>query len=206
MANYYYSENPDVVHQERQWNFNLLDNELHFITDNGVFSKRTVDFGSRTLLSALKKAQLLDRSSGTLLDVGCGYGPLGLAIAKRYPQLKVDMTDVNQLALELAKRNAKLNNIDNVKIFASDVYDNVQRTDYDVIISNPPIRAGKRVVHAILEGAVNHLKSKGTLIVVIQKKQGANSAKKKMEEVFGNCQLIARNKGYQILQSYKESK
>lgn len=206
LTNYYYSENPDVVHQERQWNFNLLDNELRFITDNGVFSKRTVDFGSRTLLSALEKNQLLGRLSGTLLDVGCGYGPLGLAIAKKYPQLKVDMIDVNQLALDLAKRNAELNDINNVNIFASNIYEHVSCVDYDAIVSNPPIRAGKQVVHAILEGAVNHLKNEGTLTVVIQKKQGANSAKKKMEEVFGNCQLIARNKGYQILQSYKESK
>lgn len=206
MTNYYYSENPDIEHQERQWSFSLLGNNLRFITDNGVFSKRTVDFGSRTLLAAVEHIQLFDQISGSILDVGCGYGPIGLALAKRYPKLKVDMVDVNQLALELAKRNAELNQIDNANIFTSDVYEQVQCTDYSAIISNPPIRAGKQIVHSILEGADHHLKNNGTLTVVIQKKQGANSAKKKMEEVFGNCQLIDRNKGYQILQSRKELK
>lgn len=203
MTNYYYSENPDIEHQERKWNFNLLGNEFRFVTDNGVFSKRTVDFGSRTLLEALEESHLFDEMDGKVLDVGCGYGPIGLAIAKKYPQLEVDMVDVNNLALDLAKENAGTNGIHNVNIFASNVYQQIIPTDYSAIVSNPPIRAGKKVVHEILEGAFDHLKDGGTLTVVIQKKQGAPSAKKKMEEVFGNCQMIARNKGYQILQSKK---
>ena len=205
MTNYYYSEHPDVEHQERRWNFSLLGNEFHFVTDNGVFSKRTVDFGSRTLLDALEATGMFENLQGTVLDVGCGYGPIGLALAKRYPQLAVEMVDVNHLALDLAKENAALNEINNVDIFASDVYAQVDKSDYQAIVSNPPIRAGKKIVHQILEGAFGHLQAGGTLTVVIQKKQGAPSAKKKMEEVFGNCQMIARNKGYQILQSQKES-
>lgn len=205
LTNYYYSEHPDVEHQERRWNFSLLGNEFQFVTDNGVFSKRTVDFGSRTLLSALEATSKFENLQGTVLDVGCGYGPIGLAIAKRYPQLKVEMVDVNHLALDLAKENAKSNEINNVDIFASDIYAQVDKSDYQAIVSNPPIRAGKKIVHQILEGAFDHLQIGGTLTVVIQKKQGAPSAKKKMEEVFGNCEMIARNKGYQILQSQKES-
>lgn len=205
MTNYYYSEHPDVEHQERRWNFDLLGNEFYFVTDNGVFSKRTVDFGSRTLLDALEATGMFENLQGTVLDVGCGYGPIGLALAKRYSQLTVEMVDVNHLALDLAKENATLNEINNVDIFASDVYTQVDKKDYQAIVSNPPIRAGKKIVHQILEGAFDHLQAGGTLTVVIQKKQGAPSAKKKMEEVFGNCQMIARNKGYQILQSQKES-
>lgn len=205
LTNYYYSEHPDVEHQERRWKFSLLGNEFQFVTDNGVFSKRTVDFGSRTLLSALEATSKFENLQGTVLDVGCGYGPIGLAIAKRYPQLKVEMVDVNHLALDLAKENAKSNEINNVDIFASDIYAQVDKSDYQAIVSNPPIRAGKKIVHQILEGAFDHLQIGGTLTVVIQKKQGAPSAKKKMEEVFGNCEMIARNKGYQILQSQKES-
>lgn len=205
MTNYYYSENPDVKHQVRDWNFELMGNQFQFETDNGVFSKHTVDFGSRTLLNALEKSQTLSDFHGKLLDVGCGYGPLGLAIAKKYPQAKVEMVDVNNLALELAKKNAQLNQIQNAVIYQSNVYDQVQAHDFDAIISNPPIRAGKKIVHQILSGAAEHLVENGTLTIVIQKKQGAASAKKKMEEVFGNCQLIMRNKGYQILQSMKEN-
>ena len=204
MANYYYSKNPDVKHQERDWNFELLGNQLKFITDNGVFSKNTVDFGTRVLLNALEKNnELINKSK--ILDVGCGYGPIGLAIAKKYPQAHVDMVDVNELALELAKKNANINEINNVSIYSSDVFDNITSNDYQMIISNPPIRAGKKVVHTILNDAFDHLAEDGLLTIVIQKKQGAASAKKKMETVYGNCQLIARDKGYQILQSKKKN-
>lgn len=203
MTNYYYSENPEINRQQRQWNFELMGNQLHFTTDNGVFSKRTVDFGSRTLLEALMRTNQLANLKGAILDVGCGYGPIGLAIAKANPKLHVDMIDVNELALDLARQNAHQNHLDNVGIFTSNVYDQVKKTDYEMIISNPPIRAGKEVVHSILSGAYDHLKTGGFLTIVIQKKQGAPSAEKKMKAVFGNCQLILRNKGYQILQSQK---
>lgn len=203
MTNYYYSENPDIKHQERTWNFELMGNHFQFVTDNGVFSKSTVDFGSRTLLRALMETGQLKTMEGNVLDVGCGYGPIGLAIAKKYPQLHVDMVDVNELALELARKNALNNQIENVTIFSSNVYDNVTANDYQMIISNPPIRAGKKIVHQILEEAKDHLAPNGYLTIVIQKKQGAPSAKQKMMTVFGNCDLIFRDKGYQILQSQR---
>lgn len=200
MTNYYFTQNPDVVHQEKNWHFNLYERDFIFTTDNGVFSKSTVDFGSRLLLEALKDHNL----SGKLLDVGCGYGPLGLALAAKFPTLTVDMVDVNLLALQLANKNAQQNGITNVNIFESDGYQAVVANDYNAIITNPPIRAGKQVVHRILEEAKAHLALEGTLTIVIQKKQGAPSAKKKMEEVFGNCEVLLKNKGYFILQSTKK--
>ncbi|MCP0886391.1 class I SAM-dependent methyltransferase [Ligilactobacillus sp. WILCCON 0076] len=201
MTNYYYTKNPDVEHDEKKWDFTLLGNKLHFITDNGVFSKRRVDFGSCVLLNAI---ELYDFKDAKLLDVGCGYGPLGLALAKKFPTAVVDMIDVNELALDLAKRNAQNNGITNSNIWESNQYEEVKQSDYNVIITNPPIRAGKEVVHNILSGAKDHLRENGMLIAVLQKKQGAPSAKKKMEEVFGNCTVIAKEKGYFILQSTKE--
>ena len=203
MTNYYYSENPEVTHQERHWNFELLGNNFQFTTDNGVFSKRTIDFGSRTLLKALAQKDQLTGVKGKILDVGCGYGPIGLALAKKYPQLQVDMVDVNELALSLARQNAIANKVQNVKIFTSNVYQNIKDDDYTMIISNPPIRAGKKIVYEILTGAYAHLAINDFLTVVIQKKQGAPSAKKKMTEIFDNCKMIFRNKGYQVLQSQK---
>lgn len=197
MANYYYSKNPDVVHDQQEWEFTLRGQALTFVTDNGVFSKRTVDFGTRTLLDTFDFAAL---PAGPLLDVGAGYGPIGLTLAKEQPQRHVDLVDVNELALSLARENAQRNQISNVTIFSSDQYAAV--TDqYAAILTNPPIRAGKPVVHGILSGAYAHLLPGGVLTVVIQKKQGAPSAQQKMQEVFGNVAVLAKNKGYFILQS-----
>lgn len=172
---------------------------MNFTSDNGVFSKNTVDFGSKLLIEAFE----LEEKSGEILDVGCGYGPMGLTIAKEFPESQIEMVDVNLRALELAKENAELNKISNTHIYESSVYDNVTATDYQAIISNPPIRAGKKVVHAILEGAFAHLRKNGELWIVIQKKQGGPSAEKKMEEVFGNVETVTKDKGYFIFRSIK---
>lgn len=197
MTNYYYSKTPDVHHQEYTWAFKLRGQTLNFVTDNGVFSKHTVDFGTRTLLETFSFADL---PAGAILDVGAGYGPIGLTLAKVQPQRQVDLTDVNELALNLARKNAARNQITNVRIFSSDQYAAVTKK-YAAIVTNPPIRAGKKVVFGILAGAQAHLLPQGTLTVVIQKKQGAPSAKREMQRVFGNVQVLAKNKGYFILQS-----
>lgn len=201
MTEYYFSPDPKTTHEEKIWSFTLLGNEFHFTTDNGVFSKKTVDFGTRVLLQAAGQLDL--KNCQALLDVGCGYGPIGLALAKKFPQLKADLVDINQRAVNLAQKNAELNEVKNVNIWTSDVYQQVAKTDYDLVITNPPIRAGKKIVHAILSGAKEYLKTEGRLLVVIQKKQGAPSAKKKMATVFGNCQIVLRSKGYYVLESVK---
>ena len=167
-----------------------------------MFSKNTIDFGSQLLIESYEVPPHL--AQGKLLDVGCGYGPMGLSFAKAYPEMSVEMVDVNERAMDLAKRNAEANGIQNVTIHESNTYDNVHAKDYSVIISNPPIRAGKEVVHRILAEAYDHLIKEGQLVIVIQKKQGAPSAQKKMQEVFGNVERIALDKGYWILVSTKE--
>ncbi|MFC6294576.1 class I SAM-dependent methyltransferase [Lactiplantibacillus daoliensis] len=201
MTNYYYTHNPDVVHDEKQWNFEIFNHDFKFTTDNGVFSKRTLDYGSRTLLAAFEPTDL---PAGAILDLGTGYGPIGMALAYQSPDRQVDMVDVNELALSLARKNTALNQISNVNIFTSDCYDQVTTTNYAAIVTNPPVRAGKAVVDAMLSGAIDHLTIGGTLTVVLQKKQGAPSAKKLMTTTFGNCTIIKKDKGYYILQSVKE--
>ena len=200
--NHYYTNQPNSQSKERTFKYILKGIPFQFVSDNGVFSKHTIDFGSRLLIESYEVPT--EFQNGKLLDVGCGYGPMGLAFAKVFPNMTVEMVDVNERAIELAKKNAKENQISNVMIHESNIYESVSSNDYAVILSNPPIRAGKEVVHAILEGAFYRLITDGQLVIVIQKKQGAPSAQKKMQEVFGNVERIALDKGYWILFSTKE--
>lgn len=201
MSNHYYSENPETAHDLEQWSFELMGKNFHFVTDSGVFSRQTVDYGSRVLIEHFDKTDLPE---GSILDVGCGYGPIGLALAYGTGR-KVEMIDVNNRAVALAQDNAKRNDLaEQTDIHQSNIYEELHQDTYAAIVTNPPIRAGKKVVHQILIDAEPLLKAGGTLTAVIQKKQGAPSAKKKMEEVFGNAEIVSKDKGYYILRSIKE--
>ncbi|MBI0110483.1 class I SAM-dependent methyltransferase [Lactobacillus sp. W8093] len=195
----YYAENPTSQHDEHVVDYRVNDIDLKFTTDAGVFSKMRVDYGSGVLI---KKMADVNFPSNNILDVGTGYGPLGLFAAKFWPTQTVEMVDVNQRGLDLAKKNAELNHIDNVAIFVSDVYSNIApEKKYGLIVTNPPIRAGKTVVSNILFGAKSHLVGGGVLLVVIQKKQGEPSARKLLTKTFGNCTILKRDKGYYVLQA-----
>ena len=192
----YYAENPDAAHDIHELRVELLGEKMTFLTDAGVFSKKMVDFGSQLLLKCLEVNQ-----GETVLDVGCGYGPLGLSLAKAYG-VQATMVDINNRALDLARQNAERNKVE-ATIFQSNIYEQVEGK-FDHVISNPPIRAGKQVVHEIIEKSQDFLETGGDLTIVIQKKQGASSAKSKMEEVFGNCEIVKKDKGYYILRSVNE--
>ena len=192
----YYAENPDAAHDLHDLHVELLGQRLDFYTDAGVFSKKMIDFGSQVLLSTCEF-----KAGDKVLDVGCGYGPLALTLVAAQG-VEASMVDVNLRALDLARQNAARNRL-SATIFQSNLYENVEGT-FDHIISNPPIRAGKEVVHSILSQAYDFLELGGDLTIVIQKKQGAPSAKKKMEEVFSNCETVKKDKGYYILRSRKE--
>ena len=195
MTKMYFAENPDAKHDIHELNVELLGQRLTFLTDAGVFSKKMIDYGSRVLLSVLDF-----EAEERVLDVGCGYGPLGLTLAKAQG-VTATMVDINQRALDLAQKNAERNQI-SADIFQSNVYEKVSGI-FDHIISNPPIRAGKQVVHEVISGSYEHLTEGGDLTLVIQKKQGAPSAKSKMEAVFSNCEIVKKDKGYYILRSEK---
>ena len=195
----YFTENPTSQHDEHIIDYQVNGIDLKFTTDAGVFSKLRVDYGSGVLI---KKMLDVDFPQNNILDVGTGYGPIGLFAAKFWPKQTVEMIDVNERGLDLAKMNAELNHIDNVAIFSSDVYSHISSAKkYGLILTNPPIRAGKKVVSNILSGAKNHLVSDGVLLVVIQKKQGEPSARKLLTKTFGNCTILKRDKGYYVLQA-----
>ncbi|MEL0539225.1 class I SAM-dependent methyltransferase [Staphylococcus debuckii] len=197
---HYYDKDPKVASHKENFKYRYQQDELNLMTDSGVFSKGKIDYGSDLLLRTFLKEHPPGPSK-TIIDVGCGYGPIGLMIAKVSPHHKVILLDVNHRALELAKENSEKNHIDNVVIQESDGLAEIPDDSADMIVTNPPIRAGKSVVHGILEDAYSKLKKDGELYVVIQKKQGMPSAKKKMEVVFGNVTTLTKDKGYYILKS-----
>lgn len=199
MGDHYFSSNPSVQSNRQRWTYILRNREFLFETDNGVFSKREVDFGSKLLIETF----VLPENNGDLLDIGCGYGPVGLALASEFPNRHIDMVDINERAIELAKRNEELNHIHNVRVFQSDLFDRINGKKYGAILSNPPIRAGKKIVHAIFEESKNHLHQDGELWVVIQKKQGAPSAFEKLESLFSDVCVVAKKKGYYIIKAIR---
>lgn len=199
MSEHYYSKKPSVESAERKWSFELRGRKLHFFSDSGVFSKREVDFGSRLLIEAFS----FPGQAGDLLDVGCGYGPIGLTLAKEDESRVVHMIDVNERALELAKKNSEENQVGNCLIYESDGFSRVEKRDFAAIVTNPPIRAGKKTVHLIFEQAARHLQPGGELWVVIQKKQGAPSALEKLETLFAQVDIVEKKKGYFIIKAKK---
>ena len=197
----YFATDPTAKHDEHIIDYHVDGIDLKFNTDAGVFSKMRVDYGSGVLIKAMKDISF---PKANILDVGTGYGPIGLFAAKFWPDQEVDMIDVNERGLNLARENAKVNNIENVNIYASNCYEQIDNDKkFGLILTNPPIRAGKKVVNEILIGANEHLVSGGVLLVVIQKKQGEPSARKNMINTYGNCEILTRDKGYYILISIK---
>lgn len=199
MANHYYSETQENLKSNpSQYVFNYKNNRFVFTSDAGVFSKNYIDFGSYTLINSFVPA----KTDASLLDVGCGYGPIGITLAKLNPSFNVTMVDINERAVSLANKNIKDNGISNAVAMKSYIYDAIDpNSRFTYILTNPPIRAGKQVVYGIYDGAYKHLEKNGELWVVIQKKQGAPSSMKHLEEVFGNCEVVAKEKGYFILKS-----
>lgn len=200
MADHYYSQQPSARSDRKKIEAVLRGQKLQFVSDSGVFSRDGVDYGSRVLIEQIELGQQ-DR----VLDVGCGYGPIGLTAARLVPRGHVTMLDVNERAVALSRENAALNGIGNVDIQVSDLYEAIGGRTFDVILSNPPIRAGKSVVHRILEEAVAHLNPGGSLWIVIQNKQGAPSARAKLEACFGEERVTeaGKDKGYRVYRAIK---
>ena len=199
MTEHYYSNKPQTESKPRHFKFTLLDFEFKFETDAGVFSKSEVDFGSRVLIDAFEMPEV----EGDVLDVGCGYGPIGLSIAKANPERFVHMMDINSRAVQLAEKNAVANGVQNVRIFESDGLENAGDVKVAAILTNPPIRAGKETIFRFYDDSYKKLVKDGELWVVIQKKQGAPSTMSHLEEMFGSVDVVEKKKGYWIIRAKK---
>jgi len=189
MAHYF--ENDEFVKSEEKKISAIINGTMFtFWTDNNVFSKNGLDFGTRTLLECIDVKEL----NGKVLDFGCGYGPIGIYLARH--NLDVDMIDINRRALELSRKNAEMNQVE-AHIYESDIYQNVSNT-YDFIITNPPIRVGKEILYKILFEARNHLKLDGHLILVVHKDQGAKSLARDLANNY-HVKILQKNKGFYVI-------
>ena len=189
--NHYSTNNEKLKSEEKNIKVKIKDADLVFTVDNGVFSKKGLDFGTRTLLENIPKLH------GQVLDFGCGYGPIGIYIKKTNDVL-VDMIDINKRSVNLALKNALLNEVE-VNVFESDIYSNVDKK-YDFIITNPPIRIGKQKLYEILFNATDFLKEKGELWLVINKDQGAKSLVKDLSKTY-TVEVVTKNKGFYIIKA-----
>lgn len=194
---HYYDKEVNLKSERKSFNFSFNNKKFEFMTDNGVFSKGYIDFGTQQMLSNFRESNL----EGPILDMCCGYGVVGI-ILKKITSSDIYMTDVNERAVELSKDNAKINKVD-VSIYSGNLFDSLPDIKFKNILVNPPIRAGKEIVFKIYEGSYDRLLTGGELYVVIQKKQGAPSTIKKLEELFSKVTIIAREKGYYIINAVK---
>ncbi len=194
MTEHYYTKNPGVEHDEKQVIFEALGLRFQCATDAGVFSRDGLDMGTRILLDALPELR------GRALDLGCGWGAVGVVLGKRYPAAELVLTDVNERAAELAKRNLRANGVENARVVCGDGFEKVEGK-FDLIALNPPIRAGKAVVYRLFEESKAHLGPDGALYVVIRKQQGAESAQRYLQTIFERVDRVARDKGYWVLQA-----
>ena len=196
---HYFQDDPNLISNIKTINFEVNGISVNLLTDNGVFSKNKVDEGSLAFLKVILPLDL----GNNILDLGCGYGTIGLTLAIAKKEARVTLADVNTRALALCKRNADAYDLgQRVTILQSDIYEKIEGP-YDSIVVNPPIRAGKAVTYRMYEEAKQYLIDGGSLFIVIRKAQGAESAAKYIESIFGNIKLLDRHKGYHIYQAVK---
>jgi 16S rRNA G1207 methylase RsmC len=194
MTEHYFTEKP-----KSKINLGIIRTYLRgrlfeFLTASGVFSKTRIDLGTRLLIESMNLPE-----KGYTLDIGCGYGPVGIVAAVYNPKLHVVMTDLNERALWLTKENAKRNKAENVEIRKGFLYEPVKNMKFETILSNPPTTAGMKIVLPIIEQAPQHLAKDGLLQIVVRSKISGKRLTTKIKETFGNIQILARQSGYRVL-------
>ena len=206
---HYFSEKQDVKSDRKIIKYEIENKKFEFLTDNGVFSKTKVDFGTDVMLKVFLRENINKKNQKfDVLDIGCGYGVVSVVLKAFFQKIKTLSSDVNERALELTTENLLKNKVikdknDDFEVRKSFAFDNISEK-FDVILSNPPIRAGKQTIFQIYEKSFLHLNENGEFYCVIQTKHGAKSTQKKLEEVFGNCETLEIDAGYRIFRSVKK--
>ena len=194
---HYFINDSGLASKRKQIEYHFNNELFSFVTDNGVFSKNEVDRGSNALISSVYNEDL----GKNILDLGCGYGVIGIVIKKKYVDSNVDLVDVNDRAIELSKLNADINNV-KVSVFNTEDITGLNKV-YDSILLNPPIRAGKKIIYGLYKSSYDVLVEGGKLYIVIQKKHGSESSVKELKKLFSEVKIISRKSGYQIIESIK---
>ena len=193
----------ETNHQESEYfEFSsvVAGEKLTFRSCDNIFSKDEVDMGSRTLIDSVVEQV---KPVGYGLDFGCGYGVIGITLIKKFG-VNIDFADVNGTAIELTRTNLLKNGIKSAgDLIKSNGFENITKKDYDFIVTNPPIKTGKKLLFEIMQGCFDSLKVGGTLTLVIRKDHGEDSLKKHLISLFGNCEILKRNKGFYILHCKK---
>ena len=194
--NHYYTDNKNLPSNRSEFDY-YFDNEVfRFTTDNGVFSKKSVDYGSYILIKTIYLRNL----GNSFLDLGSGYGPIGIIIKRFNPNVDVEMVEVNSRAVELSVLNSKSNNTD-IKVHLCDDIMSLDH-NFDTISLNPPIRAGKAIIYGLYEKASKKLNDGGHLYIVIRKAQGAPSSISKLETLFKSVEVINKDSGYYVIDAH----
>ena len=194
---HYYTDNSQLASNPRSFDYYFDNEKFIFTTDNGVFCKENVDYGSYLLIKNTFRQALGNR----LLDLGCGWGPVGIIIKRFNPDIEVTAVDVNSRAVELTNLNAVQNKTLIKACLCTDIL--TLNLLFDSIILNPPIRAGKVVIYDLYDKAYHTLRKNGSLYIVIQKKQGASSSVNKLSELFKTVTVLDREGGYWVIQAIK---
>lgn len=197
MSDHYYSKQPQSKEKSSLIKCTLKNQSFTFMTGAGVFSKRGIDFGSQLLIETFQAPEV----AGDFLDLGCGYGPIGISVAHFHQDRHVHLVDINERAIEFAEHNAKQNKVKNVSIKQSDGFEHLQELRLAAVLTNPPIRAGKKVIQRFFRKSADHLVAGGELWVVVQKKQGAPSVITYLSTLFSEVDVIERKKGYHIIRA-----
>ncbi len=192
MVHYFSEDNDNLKSNPQVIAFSVNDVALKFNTDHGVFSKDSFDRGTQVLLKYL----VVKDAFISVLDLGCGYGVVGIYLNKAY-NFSVDMVDINKRAINLAKSNVELNKA-TANVFISNGFDNIENK-YDLIITNPPIRAGKEVIYRFFEDAKEYLNEDGEFYLVINKKHGANSALVKLRTIYSFVEIVNKKNGFHVI-------
>lgn len=197
-SDHYYSREPRSVQKFGLVRAHLRGRQFEFLTSSSVFSHKRVDLGTRLLIESM----ILPRD-GYILDLGCGYGVVGIVAAVLNSNLKVLLVDLNKRAVQLAKENVKRVGVTNIEVHQGFLYESVKGREFDVILSNPPISAGLLTVAQIIAGAGKHLKQGGSLQLVVRSKIGGERLSKELKNIFGSVEVIAKKSGYRVLLSKK---
>jgi len=196
---HYFSENPKSPFVKEKFAIEILDETIQINSGSGLFSIKELDFGTEQLI---KNAKIIKEDS-KVLDLGCGYGIVGIALKKHYPNIDMILTDVNDRAVRISKQNCDENDVV-CSVIKSDIFSNISEKNFDIILTNPPFSAGKKVCVEFIKQSFEHLEQNGSLQLVAPHNKGGESLKKIMLETFGNVEELCKKRGYRVYYSVKK--